>query len=141
LGRGLDWVTHRGPFQPLPFCDSDEVPIPERQVLSSLVGLLCWRSSLVTLPVAPSALAGALGLVPCPLAGRKTLCRESEATEVRFLGRGNAAGFFLRLHVPERIAAPVVWVRLDLCADWCRFRDLAELWSLLLFVTFAGSKN
>jgi len=19
---GLDWVTHRGPFQPLPFCDS-----------------------------------------------------------------------------------------------------------------------
>ena len=22
LGRGLDWVTHRGPFQPLPLCDS-----------------------------------------------------------------------------------------------------------------------
>ena len=22
LGRGLDWVTHRGPFQPPPFCDS-----------------------------------------------------------------------------------------------------------------------
>ena len=22
FGRGLDWVTHRGPFQPLPFCDS-----------------------------------------------------------------------------------------------------------------------
>jgi len=22
LGRGLDWVTHRGPFQPRPFCDS-----------------------------------------------------------------------------------------------------------------------
>jgi len=21
---GLDWVTHRGPFQPLPFCDSVE---------------------------------------------------------------------------------------------------------------------
>ena len=28
---GLDWVTHRGPFQPLPFCDSvihvDVVPV------------------------------------------------------------------------------------------------------------------
>ena len=22
LAGGLDWVTHRGPFQPLPFCDS-----------------------------------------------------------------------------------------------------------------------
>ena len=22
MGRGLDWVTHRGPFQPLLFCDS-----------------------------------------------------------------------------------------------------------------------
>jgi len=22
LAEGLDWVTHRGPFQPLPFCDS-----------------------------------------------------------------------------------------------------------------------
>jgi len=22
FGRGLDWVTHRGPFQPRPFCDS-----------------------------------------------------------------------------------------------------------------------
>ena len=22
MGRGLDWVTHRGPFQPLTFCDS-----------------------------------------------------------------------------------------------------------------------
>ena len=22
FGRGLDWVTHRGPVQPLPFCDS-----------------------------------------------------------------------------------------------------------------------
>ena len=22
FGRGLDWVTHRGPFQPPPFCDS-----------------------------------------------------------------------------------------------------------------------
>ena len=22
MGRGLGWVTHRGPFQPLPFCDS-----------------------------------------------------------------------------------------------------------------------
>ena len=22
FGRGLDWVTHRGPFQPQPFCDS-----------------------------------------------------------------------------------------------------------------------
>ena len=21
-GQGLDWVTHRGPFQPLTFCDS-----------------------------------------------------------------------------------------------------------------------
>jgi len=25
LEGGLDWVTHRGPFQPLPFCDS--VPV------------------------------------------------------------------------------------------------------------------
>ena len=22
LAEGLDWVTHRGPFQALPFCDS-----------------------------------------------------------------------------------------------------------------------
>lgn len=70
----------------------------------------------MALPIVPSALAGALGLVPCPLAGCKMLCMESEATEVHFLGRGNAAGFFLRLHVPERIAAPLIWARLDMCA-------------------------
>jgi len=25
LAGGLDWVTHRGPFQPRPFCDSVKV--------------------------------------------------------------------------------------------------------------------
>lgn len=95
----------------------DTVPFPERQVLSSIVGLLQWRSSQVALLIVPCALAGALGLVPCPLAGCKTLCIESEATEVHFHSRGNAAGFFLRLHVPERITAPLIWARWDLCAD------------------------
>lgn len=64
---------------------------PERRVL--------WGCSSgeahgwLFLPLVPSALAGALGLVPCPPAGCKMLCVESEATEVQFFGRGNAAGF------------------------------------------------
>ena len=30
MGRGLGWGTHRGPCQPLPFCDSDSVGSPCR---------------------------------------------------------------------------------------------------------------
>ena len=32
-GEGMDWMTHRGPFQPLPFCDYlhhlQSVPCPD----------------------------------------------------------------------------------------------------------------
>jgi len=34
---GLDWVTHRGPFQPLPFCDS-VILIPILSLCPSLCG-------------------------------------------------------------------------------------------------------
>lgn len=36
---------------------------------------------------APPALAGTLGLVPCPLAACRALCIDNEAAEVHFLGR------------------------------------------------------
>lgn len=82
----------------------DTVPFPlKRQVLSSGAG---GCSGGEALPFAASALAGALALAPCPLAGCRMLCMEGEATEARLLGRGRAAGFVLRSHAPEGTAAP-----------------------------------
>lgn len=54
---------------------------------------------------------------------------------------GGSAGGFLEVFVRQRIAAQLVWARLDLCADGCRFRDLANLCFLLPLVTFIGMEN
>ena len=35
MGRGLDWVTHRGPFQPLLFCDSVILSPTQKMLVSS----------------------------------------------------------------------------------------------------------
>lgn len=114
-----------------PRCEAFSPNFPKGQVSSPAAGLQgSWR---VALPVP----VGPLGWVPCLLSGH---FMEMEATRVCLLGGGSAGGF-LEVFVWQRIAAQLVWARLDLCADGCRFRDLANLCFLLPLVTFIGMEN
>lgn len=114
-----------------PSCEAFSPASPKGQVSSPAAGVQrSWRVAL-PLPVCP------LGWVPCLLPGRFVAM---EAMRVCLLGGGSPTGF-IGVFVRQRIAAPPVRARLDLFADGCRFRDLANLCFSLPLVTFTGMEN
>ena len=77
MGRGLGWVTHRGPFQPRSFCDSMTLSQPAGAGAGevSRASALTPRALLVSHPWGPSfphrgggctLPASGLGALPCP---------------------------------------------------------------------------